>query len=928
MIRRSPSITAALFLVLLFPLILTAQTAQVGTINGQVKDQTGGALPGVAVEAKHEERGITRTATTDSSGRFRMPALPLGQYTVTATLSGFDTATSRHNVVESEKTTDLSIAMKLGTTSESITVSAEVPVVDRTNVAARTNLRAEEFQKLPVGRNYQALMGLAPGVPTTGGGNVNAHGALSGNNLFLFDGADVTDPTTGTFASNLNFEAIQEMTMYTAGVSAEYGRAVGAVVNVITKSGGNNLSGSAKLVQTNDKWNEQNTTKNQVTGASLARTKFAHVNPTQNYTLGGPIWRDHAWFFGTYEKAKVTGAQRQTLVTNENYQQTTMDKFYDVRGTFQINPQNNIWIKKHASPTPGFIVDYWGGAADLGALTAQDQTGNQLTGQWTGVFGPNLVAEALAAKTGETINVGTYSLSPLTNGAPHINQADGLAYNGATFVGAVDRPRKQATAALSYFRPFGQATHAFKVGYDWQSFKSTNVFGFPNNQYFVDASFNPFTKTYEPLQRRDYDPVVPSTSTGKIQSFYARDKFDVAKRWFIEAGLRYEKQTGHSDVDRATVDASALAPRFSVSYDLRGNGKSVILGTAGRYYQFIVQDFSDSFAQNAQRANYNNFTWDNATKQYVPAGRVQSSGNAFQPNTSVNPTSLDEVTAGFQQQFGNTVGIGVRGIWRKWHDLIDDVRGFNPDNTAFRRVVNYGPAKRDYKGLELTYEKRFSQHWYGAANYTYSKSSGNHFSTTGFTGLGDYLDAQCRTTVDPTVGDNGVISCREVQEGANKTGRSDFDRPHDLKAQGAYTFNLGPVALTAGSSGEWISGLNYTENRGVNVLRPGTTTNAGPTATYFYEQRGAHRLPNYYRVDGSLEGVVRVFRTAEVGLKAEIFNLTDNQAKINLTNTTWCNNTTNPAAACTTARNTFGTATARGQYLAPRNYRITTLIRF
>jgi len=166
------------------------------------------------------------------------------------------------------------IRMKLGATTEAITVTGEVPIVDKTNVTDRTSFRAQEFQKLPVGRSYQALMGLAPGIPTTGGGNVNSHGALSGNNLFLFDGADVTDPTTGTFASNLNFEAIQEMSLYTAGVSAEYGRAAGAVVNVITKSGGNDLSGSAKLVQTNDKWNEQNTTKNQVTGASLARTKF------------------------------------------------------------------------------------------------------------------------------------------------------------------------------------------------------------------------------------------------------------------------------------------------------------------------------------------------------------------------------------------------------------------------------------------------------------------------------------------------------------------------------------------------------------------------------------------------------------------------------------------------------------------------------
>lgn len=149
-----------------------------------------------------------------------------------------------------------------------------------------------------------------------------------------------------------------------------------------------------------------------------------------------------------------------------------------------------------------------------------------------------------------------------------------------------------------------------------------------------------------------------------------------------------------------------------------------------------------------------------------------------------------------------------------------------------------------------------------------------------------------------------------------------------MKGQGAYTFNIGPVALTTGLAGEYVSGRPYTAARTLNVLKPGTTTNAGPTATYFYESRGAHRLPGYAFADGSVEATFRVYRSAEIGLKGEIFNITDNQAKTNLTNTTWCENTTNPAASCTTARNNFGTATARGQFLTPRQYRVTTLLRF
>src|SRR5207247_1802301 len=199
-----------------------------------------------------------------------------------------------------EKTTDVAIAMKLGATTEAITVTGEVPIVDKTNVSANTRLREKEFQKLPLGRDYQTLFNEAAGVEGGPGqsANPNTHGALDGNNLYLFDGTDVTDSVTGTFGANLNYEAIQEVSVNTAGLSAEYGRAVGGVITVITKSGTNTPEGSLKLLLSNDQWNSQNKTHNQVTGESLARTKFDHVNPTYSGTLGGPILRDRAWFFG------------------------------------------------------------------------------------------------------------------------------------------------------------------------------------------------------------------------------------------------------------------------------------------------------------------------------------------------------------------------------------------------------------------------------------------------------------------------------------------------------------------------------------------------------------------------------------------------------------------------------------------------------
>ena len=183
-----------------------------------------------------------RDTVSDQSGHYLFPAVPIGSYTINASLQGFETALITDNQVEVDKTTAVEIGMKVGALTDIVQVIGETPIVDATNVAANTRLSRDEFEKLPVGRSYQALIGAAPGV--VGTGNVNAQGALTSNNLFIIDAVDTTDPTTGTFGTNLNFEAIQEVSVLTSAAGAEYGRAQGAIVSVVTKSGTNKFEGS------------------------------------------------------------------------------------------------------------------------------------------------------------------------------------------------------------------------------------------------------------------------------------------------------------------------------------------------------------------------------------------------------------------------------------------------------------------------------------------------------------------------------------------------------------------------------------------------------------------------------------------------------------------------------------------------------------
>ncbi|MDP3716359.1 MAG: TonB-dependent receptor [Acidobacteriota bacterium] len=909
-------------LLALMPLTGWAQPAQTGTISGTVMDSSNAVLPGVTVTVTSQDRGFMRTTVTDGNGRYLFPAVPIGQYRVIATLQGFNTAEASNNVVETSKNTDLPLTLTVGALTDTVVVTGSTPIVDTTTATATTTVRREEFDKLPVGRNYQSLIGAAPGV--VGTGNVNALGALTSNNLFIIDAVDTTDPTTGTFGTNLNFEAIQEVSVYTSAAGVEYSRAQGAIVNVVTKSGTNRFEGSAKYIFLNDEWDEQNTTKSEVTGASLARVKFDQVNPVYSFTGGGPIWRDRAWFFGTYELAQSTSPQRQTVgQIPEDFQQVREDKFSNIRGTVQLAEGHTAWVKYYRSPSDGFVIDYWGAAAERESLTGQSQSASNWAAQWSGVVRNNWSMEAAFANYASLITVDTFEASGRLANAPIFNVAESKYYNGATFSGFVERPRQQFNVASNWFLSPGGRSHNIKVGYDFQNLESSSQFDYPNRQLYFAESYVQATGAMVPQSRRDFD-AGPSTSTGKIHAVFARDKFELSDRISLEAGVRYELQTGTSDVGSDTVDTAVFTPRVSGTYDITGDGKTLVTGSYGRYYASIIQGFSDAFASVPQQTNYDNFVWNGSA--YVFSNRVQLSGSTFRPNTDLEPYHMDEGTIGFQRQFGQSLGAGVRFITRKWDNLIDDVRTFNPDNTILRQVVNYEPAERKYRGVQLTFEKRFANNWNAQGSYTYSQTRGNHFANN-FTTLGDYLDAQCRTTADLTVGNGGIIPCAEVNNGANKYGSPIYDRPHNFKLNAAYVRGFGPVNVTVGMLTDFISKRRYQKERTVNVLTPGTQNNAGPTATYYYNELGSDVLDGMENVtDFSTELTWKVAGSHQAGFRAEAFNLFNNEEKIISNNVTWCGNTA--TAACTTAVNNFGKASARGSFLQPRRYRFSLIYRF
>jgi hypothetical protein len=929
---------------------LLADGTLLGTISGRVLDQDGKALPGATVELTSENKGFQRSVVSDASGAFNFPLLQPGPYTVKASLTGFGSYVSKSAIVTADKTTSIGATLKLAAAAESVTVTGEAPLVDKTSLAATTKVDSTLTQKLAVGRSYQTLILFAPGVTNiNGSGNSNSHGSINSTNLYLFDGVDTTDTTTGTFGQNFNYEAIQEVNISTTGISAEYGRSQGAYVNVITKSGTNQLHGSFKLILTNDSWNNQNKGVNPTNcgvtgqpapcGTPWARVKNDVTVDDYAYTLGGPIWQDHIWFFGAYETVQTTGTSNQTGTsdiypdyTGQPYTQVTNTRLWDGKLSGQVTPSQLVTAQFNSDPITGFIVDYWGASANLAALTGQGQ--NDCGGfgclgsvRWSGVFGTKVSAEAAWARAAGNIVVEPYQ----GFGTPFYSFADSLYYNGATFTGIVDRPRTQANLSTSVFHEIFGNSAQLKVGVDYQQLTSEASFQYPTNQLYYMAQYNPsLSPANQVFQVGDewdvfIDPQ-PSTSRGKIWGFYALEKFEVS-RLSLNLGVRIDHQTGASDLGSTIVDATNWSPRVSAAYDVTGDGKTLVSAGFGQYYQFIVQNLADSiYAGVPQELNRNIYLWDGSG--WALDSTVIGGGSDQPVNNNLNPSHSDQFNIAFQRQIGNTMAVGVRGIYNKWNDIIDDAKRI--DGTSLISTPFNFPdtaVHRSYKAIELTFEKRFSGNWQAQLAYTLGRAYGNQFASFA-SQLFDFAGTQCTIPNFTSGQPSSKVDCA-VAGGTNQYGLAAYDRTSILNGFTAYTWNFPILNLTAAPSFNLQSGAPYQQQRSF-------TYPDGTLPLYYYSKTGSSRLPTTYAINFSLEALAKPFGSGsmwliggpvEIGVKAEVFNVTNQQNVVRNNSTSIQLAPTSLVNGVPTATN-FGLPRTRSALQAPRAFRFTGLVRF
>ena len=298
----SPMIILSLiFLLFQFSASISFAQTTTSTIEGAVTDPNGAVVAGATVKVSGVALATERTATTDADGQYRISALPAGTYTVTVSQTGFSNHTSNIELTLN-RVARFDVQMQVGNVVGDVNVTDELPLLQTEAAATGSTITPRQIQDFPVnGREYLDLLQLVPGVAvnrqTPTGDNANpVLGERSGNNNFLIDGQPNKDAVAGGAAAQFNQETIAEFQVLTAGFKAEFGQASGAIVNVITKSGGNDFHGVGSLFHRNEALDSVNSLDQTVTDPlHLRRFDYSIAG-------GGPIWRDKIFFFGSAER--------------------------------------------------------------------------------------------------------------------------------------------------------------------------------------------------------------------------------------------------------------------------------------------------------------------------------------------------------------------------------------------------------------------------------------------------------------------------------------------------------------------------------------------------------------------------------------------------------------------------------------------------
>jgi len=897
----------------------TAQTTT-GTISGRVADSQGLALPGVTVTASSTNLQGVRTVVTSSNGDYIFSALPSGTYTLKFELSGFQTQ-DRTVAVAPTQTVPLDVTLGVGTLTETVNVVGQTADVLTQTAQVATNFKQDLIANLPTTRDINSSLLLAPAVHPTGpSGAYSIAGSMSFETLYMVNGVNVSENLRGQAFDLYIEDAIQETNIATSGISAEYGRFGGGVVNVITKSGGNAFSGSFRETLNDDKWRTLTPFEDNQVGADPAHVdpRVSKAVPTHEYTLGGPVLKDHLWFF-TAGRLQTQESGRSLVITNTPYTYTDDTRRFEGKGTFSINP-NHTFQGAYTKIIDNQTNDTFNTAAsmDIRSLDNRQLPQDLFTAFYNGILSNNFFVEG---------RVSSRHFSFIGSGAPTTDLIDGTLlldrarnstrYWSPTFCGVCDPEKRDNTdvfAKGTYFLSTkGGGSHNIIFGYDLyndkrfannhQSGSDFRVIG-TTSIIRPDGIFPEWLPDGTTVIQWNPIPVGSEGTNFRTHSLFVNDNWRVNSRVTANLGLRYDRNHGEDSAGRLVAQDSAFSPRVGIVFDPAGDQKWSVTASFAKYVAAISNSIADSSspAGNPQTFQFvyrgpainpdpnaanlvappaalaTLFAWYNANgganlplngAPTIPGVTPQIQGSLDSPNNL-------EFATGVNRQFGSRAAVRADYVFRTFRDFYVNVL-----NTSTGRVQdqlgktydlgliqNSNDLSRRYQGLTTQGTYRVNSRVDVGATYTLSRAWGN--------------------VEGENVGSGPITSTAfqypeyKQEAWAYPVGDLSIDQRH----RGRMWINYGVPGiegLTLSALQTVTSGVPYGASGPVAtqpyVTNPGYLTppsnTGGNAVTYFFTARDAYRTDGERRTDLAINYAFKIpaARSAQLFAQVQVVNL-------------------------------------------------------
>lgn len=863
----------------LFARPLAAQTT--GTIQGTVTDPNKAPLAEVVVEVKSLSLQGKRLAITGSDGKYRFPLLPPGTYSVTTELKGFSAKEHSGVAVGLDRIVTIDVEMAPAV-KEEITVTSDVPGVETATNTLGENLGQKTFQNLPTARNYASVAQLAAGTSTdssdTRNTAITVYGSTGLENAFLVDGVNTTGVEFGNQGKVLNFEFIQEVEIKTGGYEAEYGHATGGIINVVTKSGGNDFHGDVFAYLDRDSFQADNKHSGEIAAGGI-QTGFRRSD--FGLDIGGFFLKDRIWFFAAYDRVdnsldrQVTAGPASGVVANTTFKRD----LYSAKLTGKVADAHSVIFTVIGDPEKdsGAVADQIIGPPST--YSGENKIGGtDLSVRYEGIFGTSWLVTAQYGRHNEG---NTTTPASGGEGIQYLdNRGDTIVSSGG-FGRVDDRDFTRDDVKLDITRFWGN--HSIKAGFEYEKLNADVSRFFSGGQ--LVTILNPLAGDTRPLYQHYYwtsetatlpnapSVVFTAAPNHKQISFFAQDRWSVLANLTLNVGLRYEKQTIVNKFDVTAFTVDQFAPRLGFSWDPLKRGRTKVHGSYGQFVEAIPMDMNiRSFSAERNPTVYN---FDRTS--IVPDPKAESDtthstilGGYIEPvDPNLKTQYIDEIVVGAEHEVGGGFVVGLKGIYRRFGRVIED--GFVPDSGDYF-IMNpgegqlggvYPKAQRQYRALELTAQKRVGGDWQLFATYLLSRLEGNYDGA--FHGSGSLVEGGQK---DPNI--NADFDYPEFL--INNTGPLTADRTHQFKFQAVYTF---PFKLTASISGYVRSGVPKT--------RLGWFDNYGRPELFLTTRGAEGRGPTSYEADVHL-GYPFQAGPVTVNVLVDVFNVLNRQEAITVDN--------------------------------------------